>query len=64
MYIDGDTIIRAAAILGALIALGTAAYAVIKWFQKQEKQTVDIEELRKKEEQDLKELREDRKSVV
>ena len=47
MYIDGDTIIRAAAILGALISLGTAAYAVIKWFQKQEKQTVDIEELRK-----------------
>lgn len=59
MYIDGDTIIRAAAILGALIALGTAAYAVIKWFQKQEKQTVDIEELRKKEEQDLKELRDE-----
>lgn len=57
MYIDGDTIIRAAAILGSLIALGTAAYAVIKWFQKQEKQTVDIEDLRKKEEQDLKELR-------
>ena len=54
MYIDGDTIIRAAAILGALIALGTAAYAVIKWFQKQEKQTVDIEEL-----QDLKELRDE-----
>ena len=59
MYIDGDTIIRAAAILGSLIALGTAAYAVIKWFQKQEKQTVDIEELRKKEEQDLKELRDE-----
>ncbi len=59
MYIDGDTIIRAAAILGALIALGTAAYAVIKWFQKQEKQTVDIEELRKKEEKDLKELRDE-----
>lgn len=59
VYIDGDTIIRAAAILGALIALGTAAYAVIKWFQKQEKQTVDIEELRKKEEQDLKELRDE-----
>lgn len=52
MYVDADAIIKAAAVLGALIALGTAAYAVIKWFQKQEKQSTDIEALRKKQEED------------
>lgn len=59
MYIDADTIIRAAAVLGALIALGTAAYGVIKWFQKQEKQTTDIEALRKKEAEDIKEMQDE-----
>ena len=48
MYVDADTIIKAAAVLTALIAIGTAVYAVIKWFQKQEKQTADIEALRKR----------------
>lgn len=52
MYVDADTIIKAAAVLTAIIALGTAAYAVIKWFQKQEKQTADIEALRKKQAED------------
>lgn len=59
MYIDADTIIRAAAVLGALMALGTAAYGVIKWFQKQEKQTTDIEALRKKEAEDIKEMQDE-----
>lgn len=59
MYIDADTIIRAAAVLGALVALGTAAYGVIKWFQKQEKQTADIEALRKKEAEDIKEMQDE-----
>lgn len=59
MYIDADTIIRAAAVLGALVALGTAAYGVIKWFQKQEKQTTDIEALRKKEAEDIKEMQDE-----
>lgn len=59
MYIDADTIIRAAVVLGALVALGTAAYGVIKWFQKQEKQTTDIEALRKKEAEDIKEMQDE-----
>ena len=59
MYIDADTIIRAAAVLGALVALGTATYGVIKWFQKQEKQTTDIEALRKKEAEDIKEMQDE-----
>lgn len=59
MYVDADTIIKIAAVLGAVIAIGTAAYGVIKWFQKQEKQSVDIEELRKKQAQDIKELKDE-----
>ncbi len=45
MYVDANTIIEASALLAAIIALGAAAYAVVKWFQKQEKQSEDIEEL-------------------
>lgn len=56
MYIDHTTIITAASVLGALTALGVAAYKVVKWFQKQEKQTVDIEQLREREKENIKEL--------
>lgn len=59
MYIDADTIIKAAAVLGAFIALLTAAYGVVKWFQKQEKQTTDIEALRKKQADDNKALQDE-----
>lgn len=59
MYINADTIIKAAAVLGALIALLTAAYGVVKWFQKQEKQTIDIETLRKKQLDDIKEMQDE-----
>lgn len=59
MYVDADTIIKAAAVLTALIAIGTAVYAVIKWFQKQEKQTADIETLRKKQSDDMKEMQDE-----
>lgn len=54
MYIDGTTIITIASVLGALSAIGAIAYRVIKWFQQQEKQTKDIEELRKQEKDDIK----------
>lgn len=59
MYVDADTIIKAAAVLTALIAIGTAVYAVIKWFRKQEKQTADIEALRKKQSDDMKEMQDE-----
>ena len=59
MYVDADTIIRVASILTALIAIGSAVYAVIKWFQKQEKQTADIEALRKKQSDDMKEMQDE-----
>lgn len=59
MYVDADTIIKAAAVLTALIAIGTAIYGIIKWFQKQEKQTCDIESLRQKQEDDMKEMQDE-----
>lgn len=54
MFIDADTIIKAAAVLGALTAIGGAVYGIIKWIQKQEKQSTDIEDLRKKQAEDTK----------
>lgn len=45
MFIDANTIISASALVAAIAALSAVVYGVIKWFQKQEKQSVDIEEL-------------------
>ena len=53
MYIDSSTIITVAGVLGALITIGTVAYKVVKWFQQQDKQTKDIEELRKQDKENL-----------
>ncbi len=47
-----DIIIKIAALVGAVGGIWAAVYAVIKWFQKQEKQSADIEELRKQHEKD------------
>lgn len=43
-----------ASVLGALTAIGAVAYKIIKWFQAQEKQTTDIEDLKKQEKEDIK----------
>lgn len=45
MYINSNTIIAIAAVLGALITIGTVGYKVIRWFQAQKQQTVDIEDI-------------------
>lgn len=57
MQITVDTIIKAAAVLGAVGAIWAVAYRVIKWFQKQEKQSNDIETLRILHISDTKELK-------
>lgn len=41
-----EVLIKAAAVLGAVGAIWAVAYKIIKWFQRQEKQTSDIEALR------------------
>ena len=56
MYIGSSTIITIAGVLGALITIGTAGYKIVKWFQQQDKQTKDIEELRKQDKENLKQL--------
>lgn len=57
MYVDYHTIITAASILGAVMAIGAVAYKIVKWFQKQEQQTKDIEKLREQEQKDIQELK-------
>lgn len=59
MYIDYHAIITLASVLGAVIAIGTVAYKMVKWFQKQEKQTADIEKLREQEQEDIQELKDE-----
>ncbi|MBD5480229.1 MAG: branched-chain amino acid ABC transporter permease [Lachnospiraceae bacterium] len=59
MYIDSSTIIAIAGVLGALITIGTVGYKVIRWFQAQEKQTADIEELRKQEKKDIEDMQDE-----
>ena len=54
MYIDSAAIITIASVLGALTAIGAVAYKIIKWFQAQEKQTTDIEDLKKQEKENIK----------
>lgn len=46
MYIDSAAIITIASVLGALTAIGAVVYKIIKWFQAQQKQTADIEDLK------------------
>lgn len=59
MYITVDIIIKAAALLGAVGALWAAVYKIIKWLQKQEGQSREIEGLRKKEGEDIAEIKDE-----
>ena len=59
MYIDSATITTIAGVMSALIAIGAAAYKVIKWFQAQEKKTKDIEKLREREKQDIEDMQDE-----
>lgn len=52
-----DLIIKIAALIGAVGGICGAIYAVIKWFQKQEKQTTDIAELKALHQKDMEETR-------
>ncbi len=56
MYIDVDTIIKAAAVLGAVLAIGTFIWGIILWVQKREKTSKDLETLRNTHIKDIKEI--------
>ena len=52
-----DVIINIAALIAAIGGIIGGIYAVFKWFQKQEKQTTDIAELKELHKKDCDELR-------
>ena len=52
-----DLIIKLSAFAAAVLALWGIAYAVIKWFQKQNQQTKDIAELKELHERDIEEAK-------
>lgn len=47
MYVDADTIIKAAALLSALLAIGAVLYKVFKWMERQKEQDKEIAEIKK-----------------
>lgn len=47
MYVDGDFILRLAAILGALGAIGTILYKGFRWMEQQKLQEIEIENIKK-----------------
>ena len=59
MYIDGTTVVTVASILGAIVTIITLFFKCFKWFQAQEKQSYEIEELRKKEAADINSVKEE-----
>lgn len=51
MYIDSNTIISIAALLGAVLAIGGVLLSVLRWIERQNRQDADIKAM--KEEQAL-----------
>ena len=52
MYIDAETIGKAAALLGALGIIGGLCYKIVTWVQTQNQQTADIADLNAKQERE------------
>lgn len=46
MYINAQTFITAAAVLGAVVTLLGGLFAVYRWYQRQAKQDVDIQAMK------------------
>lgn len=59
-----QTIITAAAVVGALVALGTYVFKVVRWFDKQKQQDSDIKEIRQHHEDDMKIIRKEQTLLV
>lgn len=47
MYLDADSIIKGAALLGALATLGTMLYKSFRWMERQRAQDIEIEAIKK-----------------
>lgn len=50
MYIDGDTVIKAASVLGGLVAIGGAVWAVVKLILRDKHQTEIIKSMQREQE--------------
>lgn len=59
MYVDANTIINLAGLIGALTAIGAVAYKIVKWFQQQDKQTTDIDALKQQEKEDIQDIKDE-----
>ena len=59
-----QTIITAAAVVGAIIALATYFVKVFRWFDKQEKQDKDIKDLKQHHEEDMADIRKEQRLIV
>lgn len=59
MYIDADTIIKAAALVGAVMTIGGIVFGVMKWVLKQGQNDEELTELRNTHEEDVNALREE-----
>ena len=47
MYVDADTIIKFAALIGALSAIGALLYKMFKWMEQQKQQEAEISGIKK-----------------
>lgn len=59
MEVDFGTVIEISKLIGALGIIFGVVIGVIKWFAKQEKQSKDIDELKKSHDEDLKNVQEE-----
>ena len=57
MYISLDTIIKAGAALGAVLAIASFIWAIILWIQKREKTSVELAALKQTHEADIRDVK-------
>lgn len=62
--LDGDTIIKAAAVLSAVTALVFAFAQLVRWVDKQKKQDSDIKELRETHIADMEHMKQEQTIIV
>lgn len=59
MYVDANTIIQAAALIGAVSAILACLYKFFKWLDNQQNQDEKLAELKEQHESDIKEIKDE-----
>lgn len=59
-----QSIITAAAVVGAVVALVTYVFKVVHWFDKQKAQDEDIKDIRKHHEEDMASVKQEQRLIV